>query len=122
MITDRQAACLYGATRVGLGAVLLAVPQVIGGWVGPLARRPEAKVLTRVAGARDVALGAGTLLALREGTPARRWLQLTAAVDAGDAVASLVAWRQLTARRSLPSAALAAGGAATGLWLSGRLR
>ncbi len=119
---DRRAACLYAASRVGLGALLVAVPRVVEGWVGPGARRSEAKMLTRVAGARDLALGLGTLMALREGTPVRRWLQVAAAVDASDALVSLGALRHLTARRSLPTAALAAGGAATGVWLAGRLK
>jgi hypothetical protein len=121
MMDDRRAACWFAVTRVGLGVALATVPRVVEGWVGPVARRPEAKVLTRIAGARDIALGVGTLLALREGTPARRWLQVAAAVDATDALASLGALRHLTARRSLPAAALAASGAATGIWLSGRL-
>ncbi len=118
---DRQAACCYAATRVGLGVALLMAPRVMQGWVGPAARRPEAKVLTRVAGARDLALGLGTLLALGEGTPVRRWLQVAAAVDAADTLVSLAAVRHITARRSLPAAALATGGAVTGTWLSGRL-
>ncbi len=121
MTDHRQAARWYALSRVGLGAALLAMPRVVEGWVGPVGQRPEAKVLTRVAAARDVALGLGALLALREGAPARRWLQLAAASDAADAAASLTALRHLTARRSLPVAALAAGGAATGIWLSGRL-
>ena len=118
---DRQAACWYAAVRVALGLGLLGVPRVMEGWVGPAARWPEAKVLTRVAGARDVALGMGTVLALRDGSSVRRWLQLAAAVDAADAVMSLCAVRHLSPRRSLPVAALAAGGAATGMWLAGRL-
>ncbi len=121
MMDDRRAAGFYAVTRMGIGVALFAVPRAMEGWVGPVARRPGTKVLTRTAGARDLALGLGTLLALREGTPARRWLQLGAAVDAADAVASLIALRQLTARRSLPVAALAAAGAATGVWLSGRV-
>ena len=122
MIDERQAGRWYSASRVGIGVVLVLVPRALEGWVGPVAGRPEAKVLTRIAGARDVALGMGALAALREATPARRWLQVGAAVDAVDALASLVAVRHLTPRRSLPAAALAAGGAATGVWLSGRLR
>ena len=121
MKANRQAACWYAAVRVALGVGLLAVPRAMEGWIGPAARRPETKVLARVAGARDVALGIGTALALCEGTPARRWLQVAAAVDAADAVVSLCALRHLSARRSLPAAALAAGGAATGKWLAGRV-
>jgi len=120
-MNEREAARWYALTRVGLGVALVAVPRVMEGWVGAVARRPETKVLTRITGARDLALGLGTLLALREATPARRWLQVAAAVDATDALASLVALRHLTARRSLPAAILAGGGAATGAWLSGRL-
>ena len=118
---DRQVARLYATTRVGIGVVLLLAPKVMAGWIGPVAARPETRVLTRITGARDAALGVGALLALADGTPVRRWLQLAAAVDAADALASLGGVRHLTARRGLPAAGLAAGGAAAGAWLSGRL-
>jgi hypothetical protein len=47
-------------------------------------------------------------------------LQLAAASDGADALASLAAFRQIGPRRSLGAAALAVGGAVTGVWLAGR--
>ncbi|MDQ3680081.1 MAG: hypothetical protein M3378_05975, partial [Actinomycetota bacterium] len=102
---DRQAVRCYAAARVALGAGFMVAPATLRGWIGEVARRPGTKVLARAFGARDAALGLGTLLALREGAPARRWVQLAAAVDAADALTSLLGARQLTPRRSLPAAA-----------------
>lgn len=118
---DRQAGRWYATARVGIGVCLMVAPRALEGWIGPVARQPGAKLLGRILGARDAALGVGTLLALADHTPVRRWLQLAAAVDSVDALVSLGALRHVTARRSLPAAALAAGGAATGAWLATRL-
>ncbi|MDQ3569307.1 MAG: hypothetical protein M3396_01535 [Actinomycetota bacterium] len=118
---DRRAVWCYAAARVALGAGFVVAPSVLQGWIGEVARRPGTKVLARAFGARDAALGLGTLMALREGAPVRRWLRLAAAADAADALASLLGVRQLPPRRSLSAAAAAAAGAAAGTWLSGRV-
>jgi hypothetical protein len=48
--------------------------------------------LARALGARDAALGLGTLLAQRHGGPVRGWLEGSALADAGDAIATLIGW------------------------------
>ncbi len=121
MRRERRAAAWYAASRLALGACLVVAPSVLAGWVGPVARQPAGKVLVRAFGGRDAALGLGTLLALQAGLPARRWLQLAAAVDAVDALVSLTGVSHLGPRRALPPAALGLGGAVTGAWLGSRL-
>ena len=116
-----RAAWLYAACRVGLGAALVVAPTALRSWIGPVARRPGAQVLIRAFGARDAAIGAGTLLALREGAPVRGWLQAAALADAADAVSSLVAGRHLGPRRARLAALAATAGAVTGGWLAARL-
>jgi hypothetical protein len=61
--------------------------------VGADAARPSTKTLARALGARDVALGLGTLLAQRHGAPARGWLEASALADTGDVAATLIGWR-----------------------------
>lgn len=79
-------AAQLGAIRVGLGAVMLARPLLLPrplGIDGVTARRVE--WLVRMAGARDLALGAGTLAAGRAGGQ-RTWVAAALASDAADAL------------------------------------
>ena len=118
---DRALAVCYSATRLVLGAAFVLAPGVLSGWIGEDGRRPGTRVLARAFGARDAVIGLGALLALREGAPARRWLQLAAAVDAVDALASLAGAGQLPGRKALGAAAAGCAGAATGAHLAARL-
>ncbi|MDP9022491.1 MAG: hypothetical protein M3N57_07315 [Actinomycetota bacterium] len=103
--------CL-GITRVAIGAGLLLAPRLAAGpWIGADAARPGTKTMTRAAGARDLAIGVGTLLARRHGRSARGWLEAAALVDAADAAATLLAWRELP--RAGRWAALVMAGTAT---------
>ena len=121
MRRERQLAGMYASGRMAPGASLVVAPRVLEGWVGPVARHPAGQVVVRAFGARDAALGLGTLLGLQAGIPVRRWLQLAAGVDAADALLSLAGTRHLGPRRALPSAALGLAGAVTGAWLASRL-
>jgi hypothetical protein len=79
--------------RVGFGLAYLIDPRRAGeGWIGPRARERPATVLTRALGARDLALGAGALLALRRNPrSARPWFAAHAVADASDLAATLAA-------------------------------
>jgi hypothetical protein len=99
------------ALRVVLGVSALVSPRVAARpWVGPTAAEPAGTVLGRAAGVRDIALGAGVLLATRQAEAAERtWVAAGALCDLVDATATVAAWRQL------PSPGrLLAGGAAVG--------
>jgi hypothetical protein len=85
-----------------------------GTWIGPVAKDPAVKVMVRAMGARDLAIGAGTMHALGEGSPARMWSLAGAASDLVDAVATLLAFRHLGARRAIPVVLIAASAAVAG--------
>ena len=96
----RRGAVAVAAGRVAIGLTALAWPWVPSRpWVGAGADDLVARVFGRALGARDVALGLGTLAALRrsadEPGPASAWVAAGAVSDALDVVASLSSWREL---------------------------
>jgi hypothetical protein len=98
---DRDAARALAASvawgRIGLGVTAMLTPAVpLRPWVGrDIAWRPRAKMLARALGARDIALGVGVILALRHGAPVRGWVEGGGLADAGDLVATLLAFGTL---------------------------
>ena len=110
---DRQAVRLLALLRLGLGVVAIVAPSVPARpWIGDDASRSSTKTLARALGARDVALGLGTLLADRHGAPVRGWLEGSALADAGDAIATLIGWRSRPRIGRVAVLAAATGGAA----------
>lgn len=111
----------YG--RVGLGVTALVAPRLPATpWVGGAdAGRPSAQLLSRALGARDVALGLGPVLALRHGTPARGWVEAGGLADAGDLVATLLAWRHVPRRTRLMMVGIIAGSMAASRLLASSL-
>jgi hypothetical protein len=109
----RRGATAVAAGRVALGLTALAWPSVPARpWVGSTADDLAATVFGRALGARDVALGFGTLAALqRPNGEARAWLAAGALSDALDVVASLSSWQELP-RLTRWLVAGSAGGAA----------
>ncbi len=84
------AARALAAGRVLIGATMFAAPELAAApWVGDDARTSGARVVVRALGARDAALGAGTLLAAGERAQLRRWLLASTACDAADFLATL---------------------------------
>jgi hypothetical protein len=103
------AAHMLAAGRVLIGAVLFAAPDLVAAsWVGDDARTDGARVVVRALGARDAALGAGTLAAAGDGTQLRRWLLASSACDAADFVATLAGPRTPARTAVLGLAATAA--------------
>ncbi len=119
--SDREMAGWYAAARVAIGAGLVVMPGLLAGWIGEDARRPGTRTIARAFAARDLAIGAGTLLAMADGAPVRRWLQAGAACDAADAAASLLALGRIPTRKALTAMAAALAGAATGAHLASRV-
>src|SRR3954453_23754810 len=90
----------YG--RVAIGVVLVLAPKrILRPWIGDVADTTGGRVIGAAFGARDLAMGAGTVHALSTGAPGRPWLLASAVVDAVDFGATLAA------RRSLPRTAAA---------------
>ena len=108
------AALAVAAGRVVAGAALLATPDVAAQWAGDDARSPGGRLMTRSLGARDAALGIGTLAAAGDPDHFRRWLLLSSAVDAADFAATLAGPRSpgRTAVIALAAAATVTGLAA----------
>ena len=118
----RQVARILAVARVAIGAVLLVAPGAAGRrWIGDVATDTRTKVAIRGLGARDLALGLGTLRTLDRGEPAAGWVRLAAVGDLSDAVSSVLAARRLGLLRTVGSVATAGGAAAAGLALSGQL-
>jgi hypothetical protein len=81
---------MLAAGRVLIGATLFAAPDLVATpWVGADARSAGARVIARSVGARDAALGLGTLAASGDTAQMRRWLLASSASDAADFVATL---------------------------------
>jgi hypothetical protein len=96
-VNPRAAARFIGIARVAIGAGLLVAPRAFTPiWVGRRGFSPAAKLFTRALGARDAAIGAGSLAA----TELRPWLLAGIAADATDLVATVIQ------RDDLPSTAV----------------
>ena len=112
----RTGARAVAALRVVLGVTALVAPGVAARpWVGASAAGTAGTVLGRAAGARDVALGAGALLAARQGPRAERtWVAAGAFCDALDATTTFSHWRRLPAGGRLLVSGAAVGAAVVG--------
>jgi len=111
----RQLAETVAWSRVAIGAVALLAPTVpLRPWVGrDFAWQPRAKLLARSLGARDLALGLGVILALRHDAPVRGWVEGAGVADAGDCLATLLAFGKLPKASRWLVVLSAAGAAAT---------
>lgn len=70
--------------------MLLRPEQAVRGWVGPRAAAyGGTQVVTQAFGARDLAIGAGTLAALAQDRDARDWVAAGALCDLVDLVATV---------------------------------
>jgi len=125
----RRAAVALAAARTAMGVTALAAPSLIWRpWVGDTRGFP-ARVLGRALGSRDLALGLGTLAALRAvhpasataGTPAGAaagtaggWVGFAAVADSLDLVTTVAAWDELPAVGRWLIATTAGGAAVVG--------
>jgi hypothetical protein len=93
---DLVAGLSLARTALGVGALLAPGPTLKALTLDP-ARNPQLPYLSRVAGARDIALGVATLLASSRssGTGRRFMVAAGIAVDLSDAVAAGVSFREL---------------------------
>ena len=100
--------------RMSFGVGLILAPGLYRTWIGSAASEDTAKLLARALGARDLVLGAGGLLALRDGDAerARRWFAAQGATDAVDLIATLAAGRGVPLPARIFAATMAAGSTA----------
>jgi hypothetical protein len=108
--------------RIAIGVVSLLAPGLVGrAMIGPAGDSGGTRLLLRVVGARDLALGIGVLAGLDRGAPVRGWLRASAVADGLDAAGSLLARRHLRPIVFPASAAAATSGALLSGWLAGQL-
>src|ERR671918_2301928 len=108
--------------RIAIGVVSLLVPGVVGrAMMGPDGDSSGTRLLLRVVGARDLALGIGVLASLDRNAPVHGWLRASAVVDGLDAAGSLLARNHLRPSVRPAAAGAATGGALLSGWLAGQL-
>jgi hypothetical protein len=121
-VDDATLAMSVARLRIAIGLAAVVSPRlatrVMSGrgtpdGVGPL--------FARMLGARDVALGLGTVIALDRGAPVRGWLEGSALSDAVDCVSCLRARQDMSPLACRASAGLGAAAAVAGILLSRRL-
>ena len=79
----RRGATAVAVSRIGVGVVAFAAPALVSrSWVGGAGGGPSGRVLGRALGGRDLALGLGTLAALRLQAVSRRAMVWDAALSA----------------------------------------
>lgn len=104
--------------RIGIGVISLVVPGLVLSALG-VKRTGGTRMLVRLFGSREIALGAGALIAEKAGNEAM-WFKLGAGVDLCDAIVFKIGF--LTGRlrrpRALIFALLATGAAACGAAVS----
>jgi hypothetical protein len=122
-VDARRGAWVLAAGRLGLGAVVLAAPErVTAGWLGEdHARSPVVQDLARSLGARDLALGLVALQTLDDPLAGPRVQAACAVVDSVDALATLMARRDLPGRGVIGTVAVATAAAVAGFCFSRRL-
>jgi hypothetical protein len=115
-VDPRLIARMLAGARIALGLALFLAPSRTGrGWLGAGQVTPGTSVVVRGVGARDVALGVGTMVALRDDDrprDAHRWLEASIVADLADATAIGMLGRP--DRRRGGVLALALGAAAVG--------
>jgi hypothetical protein len=109
---------LAAGGRIALGVAVLARPEtLVRAYRVDAATARRVSWLVRMLGARDLALGVGTLHALTRGGQPRPWLALAALADAVDAAALTMAVRrqQVAVAPGVLSVGAAAGSVAVHL-------
>src|SRR5437764_13394875 len=112
-MNPRALATQISTARMGFGVAFMLAPSLTGRmWIGPDASRPGTKLFLRALGARDFALGLGTLLAMRHDRPTRGWLEASGLADFADLVVTIMAGDAVPAASRAVVYAIAAPSAA----------
>lgn len=110
--SDIRATTALGVARTALGVVMVAAPQLLPrlGGADRLSARRLAYLGRMVAG-RELAVGLGTLRAVRRREPADAWVMAQGLCDAGDALSMVVALRRGHVSRAFGTLVTVAGAA-----------
>lgn len=119
---DETLALSVARCRIAVGIGAVAAPRmatrILG---GQRASDGIAPLFARMLGARDIALGLGTVISLDRGKPVRGWLEAAALADTADCVACVLAREQMPPLAFGAAAGLGAAFATLGVFLSRRL-
>jgi hypothetical protein len=107
----RTISLLLARGRISVGVVATLLPRIAAG-VAPGGHGAPARALSRMAGARDLALGLGALTCVKEGTQDAEWVGMGGAVDVIDGVTLLLT-------RGLPRRSRIVGLVALGAGIAG---
>jgi hypothetical protein len=110
-----------GIGRVAFGVGMLAAPEWALGALGFKEASPATVAVCRIAGIRDLVLGAGTLAALGDRGRLRAATITNSAADAGDTLAFALALRGPERDAGARGIAAALPATAAGLWTAWRL-
>jgi hypothetical protein len=118
----RDAAIALARGRIAFGVAALAAPGLAGRLMfGRDGSRHATRLLARMLGGRDLALGLGVVIALDRGAPVRGWLEAGALADGVDLAGCLVVRDEIPRPTFVGIAPLAAAAALAGIWLSRQL-
>jgi hypothetical protein len=93
---------MLALVRTITGVALFLAPRRTGRvWTGAEGENVTSNLAVRGMGARDVALGLGTLAAIERGAPVRGWIEAGVLSDSADAAGTLMQWRELGTARAL---------------------
>lgn len=117
----RTIARITAAGRIGIGIALFAAPATSGRLWFSRDLGTAGQTALRGLGARDVAIGVGSLLALDDDGDASGWIDAGIVADAADTAAILLAAKDLDRKPVVGTVVVAAGAALLGLWTKSRL-
>ena len=101
------------AARIVFGAGFMLLPGPTGRvWIGRDADRPAVNVLVQAIGARDLTMGLGAMIAMRQGKPSRGWFEAISLTDTLDFACALAAGDRIPPATRAVVLALAGGSAA----------
>jgi hypothetical protein len=119
---DRDIAKALSWARCGAGAMLMMAPRrSVRTWTGLEADEPQTRMAARSLGARDLAIGVGTLFAISHGAPVRGWIEAGMLADACDAVGGLISLPNVPKLRDLLFTATSGASAFLGYRISGTI-
>jgi hypothetical protein len=108
--------------RIAIGVVSLLAPELVGrAMLSSDGDSGGTRLILRVVGARDLALGIGVLAALDRNSSVHGWLRASAVVDGLDAAGSLLVRHHLRPTVFPAAASAATAGALLSGWLAAQL-
>lgn len=116
---EKDLARTLGFLRALLGVTAFVAPKKFARlWTGESPEMAVSHMAIRGLGVRDVGVGMGLLLALENDGHVRRWLEIGAMADAGDAVSTMLSFKKFRSWRRYPILASEIGSALLGMQLA----